>query len=1693
MKTTIELPEISIVAMHPEINQGEDAVYKVTASRAFDSDTLVNLNRRTDFNVLKEDGSGFSGGTGFYFPAGQTIYYYTEHIRFPQSFRRFESALFDGSVSMFIPPSSKYHVASMPNDRATVRVKRFERSSGVSIIADIPTNEGSEVAYFQVTASSPSENIRIVNVDVTSGNNNNYIVGTRRQTVSIPAGETIVKLDVSFTDDFIKEQDEYITATLKDGSGYTVVPTQNSASVLVLDDDAEVPVVRISESNRQRLFNEHWIEGNERSFTLFAMVKDGLNIPSIDVNVQISEDGGGSNYLASVETRQVSIDNINDVEQKKFEIQVPDNDVVNDDGSITVSILPGEGYEVSSTYNSVTSVILDDDKENEISIVAYDSVVTEGQFARFQINTTRKRDRSYSVFLSYEGGIGNFIQGQPKQIIHIPPTRSSRILYVPTFDDEIDESDGSVTVTLTSGPAGSSISVTQRTASVSVLDNDEAPVPPEVSLTTTNSSIVEGATVTIAINSDQAAPTNGLMVNYQKSQIGSFFTASFTGSSSEKIWAGGTSENLVFVTDDDNIDEPDGSFTISVMSSPNYSLGSSSSITINVSDNDAPPVISIADATAVVEGTDANAVFTLTATHPASTTRTINVSITGATGFIPTGQISTSVTLAMSSVNATLNVPIDDDNVDESDGVIIVTILSPTNAEDYQIGSPNVGLVSVADNDVQSSDVPTVTLSSDRFPVYEGGIAKILFTLDQAAPVEGLRVNFSIDEIGNLLTRYSAGLSHVSIPAGEVSHELSLSLYNDNIDEPDGSFTISLINDASYELGTTSSITVETRDNELSPLFTFVDATATYNHGGGIAEFKLQYHPNFAGTRLINVSINGVTRVIEGRPVPSTVAVDGSPPFEKFSLPSNNFGYAVFHVPIHDDQIREQSGEITATLLAPTDSSDYSVRARFQSISLNISDFDLPSSSPLPVVSVTPVTKQVFGDDDYIFRISTSHAVTTPLEINLYSHASISETSGLRGGFSITLPAGDTVYEFRHNSAFFLPSSFGTDNTDGFSEITVESGSGYIVGPRNRAKIIARRYRESPGISIMSFEDISESRYSWFTYAQFQITAPTPAQSDRIINVNVSDGDSDFLLVSGPSKVVLPAGQIKVNLNVPIENDNVDEPDGVITASILPGPGYEVAQTNNTASLMVIDNDGPRVIFIDQKISASYKRWVEGSRGDVNIMASGWGYDVETDVKFRVTDGGSNIYNGSEIRTLKVGYDLYYSLTLQTHDNDTQGDNGLITIEVLPGEGYEVSSTHGRATFEVFDDDDPVKLISIEAIESTITEGEHALFRFTRLYDEYLSYPIHFSYSDGSGDFIEPIPSGAINAPFFRANGFNFRHEGTSRGSVNTTNSDKTKIVGIPTVDDNIDESDGQITITLLTPVWNSYYYSLNPDATKNSVSVTVLDNDDPPENLTPVLTLSATSTAIIEGATATITITSDQLAPTDGIVASYQKSQTGNFFATDFSGSDSATILAGETAKNIEFVTHDDNIEEPDGSFTITLTSSTSYTLGTISSVTVNVTDNDDPPVISIADATAVVEGTDANAVFTLTASNPVSQSRSINVSITGATGFVQPDQIPTTATLDANSTTATLNIPIHNDEIDESDGIITVTISAPTNTDDYQIGSSNVGEVSVSDDDETPTPVVTLSTTTPSITEGDVAKIKLRQIKLLQKVVYK
>ena len=206
------------------------------------------------------------------------------------------------------------------------------------------------------------------------------------------------------------------------------------------------------------------------------------------------------------------------------------------------------------------------------------------------------------------------------------------------------------------------------------------------------------------------------------------------------------------------------------------------------------------------------------------------------------------------------------------------------------------------------------------------------------------------------------------------------------------------------------------------------------------------------------------------------------------------------------------------------------------------------------------------------------------------------------------------------------------------------------------------------------------------------------------------------------------------------------------------------------------------------------------------------------------------------------------------------------------------------------------------------------------------------------------------------------------------------------------------------------------------------------------------------EGSDVSFTVTADP-PPTANLAVSVAVSASGDFGVP--TGSHTVTIPAGQSSVTLTLPSSDDSVDEPDGSVTLTLNSGGGYTVGSLSSQSVQVLDDDDAPqviapVVSVSAGGGVSEGGAAS--FTLTASpaptNPITVS--VTVAASGDFGAVTGSRtvsIPTGGSVSFSVATA-------DDSVDEADGSVSVTVADGT---DYDVGTATA-TVSVADDDDPP-----------------------------------
>ncbi|WP_283160208.1 Calx-beta domain-containing protein, partial [Microcystis aeruginosa] len=222
-----------------------------------------------------------------------------------------------------------------------------------------------------------------------------------------------------------------------------------------------------------------------------------------------------------------------------------------------------------------------------------------------------------------------------------------------------------------------------------------------------------------------------------------------------------------------------------------------------------------------------------------------------------------------------------------------------------------------------------------------------------------------------------------------------------------------------------------------------------------------------------------------------------------------------------------------------------------------------------------------------------------------------------------------------------------------------------------------------------------------------------------------------------------------------------------------------------------------------------------------------------------------------------------------------------------------------------------------------------------------------------------------------------------------------------------------------------------------------------------PSITLAVSPSSVTEDGTTNLVYTFTRTGvTTNSLTVNYTVEGTATN-GTDYTLLPTSVTFEANSA--IATVTVDptaDTIVESDETVILTLAAGTGYTIGTPNAATGTI-NNDDTSVtsqLSINDIT-VVEGKDNNAILTVTVDNPNPQPITFNYTTApiNATANVDYTSQTGTLTIAPNTATATISIPILNDNLNEPDEAFTVTLSNPVNATINPEGG--IGEVIITD----------------------------------------
>ncbi|XHR85236.1 MAG: beta strand repeat-containing protein [Gloeotrichia echinulata GP01] len=272
--------------------------------------------------------------------------------------------------------------------------------------------------------------------------------------------------------------------------------------------------------------------------------------------------------------------------------------------------------------------------------------------------------------------------GTGKTITFAAGSSTATLTIDPTADTTI-ESDETVALTLATG-TGYTIGTT--TAVTGTITNDDLPV---ITVAATDASAAEtntGVTANPGIFTltRTGITTSALTVNYTLggTAIKGTDYSNLTGT---VTFAVGSSTATVTVTPiNDIIFEGTETVILNLATGTSYTLGATSTATVNITDNDSQPTINLSASQTLVEGNTSpqNASYTVTLSNASSQTITVNYATANGSATAGLDYTSTTGTLTFNPgvTSQVINIPILNDSINEANETFTLTLTSPTNA-----------------------------------------------------------------------------------------------------------------------------------------------------------------------------------------------------------------------------------------------------------------------------------------------------------------------------------------------------------------------------------------------------------------------------------------------------------------------------------------------------------------------------------------------------------------------------------------------------------------------------------------------------------------------------------------------------------------------------------------------------------------------------------------------------------------------------------------------------------------------------------------------------------------------------------------------------------------------------------------------------------------------------------------------------
>ena len=362
------------------------------------------------------------------------------------------------------------------------------------------------------------------------------------------------------------------------------------------------------------------------------------------------------------------------------------------------------------------------------------------------------------------------------------------------------------------------------TKTVRILDDDR----PTIALSVDDTSITEGDTATFTLTRGHNT-ANELIVGVSVEDPGGFLEGNYASDAvevpSSVVFAPGeVTKEITITPPDDWRDILDNAFTFTVAQEPHYDIVGSSSLTVQVADNDVAPQVSISFNHAEVdEGTD----LVLEIERIGEDRNPLEIPITaGLVGDEKRHVFGMDAGMSL----LTFRYSQADDSYKGPDHHYTAT-LHPVRAEFWTPASTATVTGAILDNDPY-----VVSVEAFRSSIDEGNI--LHYRLSHNGHIgEALQVRVDHSENGNAVYDSTLGNKTLTIPAGSGNITPGYLTHRNDGYDGDAEFKVELLADDSYEINASyPSATIIVRNKDPLPVLGFRDTSTTVSEGDGTVD-----------------------------------------------------------------------------------------------------------------------------------------------------------------------------------------------------------------------------------------------------------------------------------------------------------------------------------------------------------------------------------------------------------------------------------------------------------------------------------------------------------------------------------------------------------------------------------------------------------------------------------------------------------------------------------------------------------------------------------------------------------------------------------------------------------------------------------------------------------------------------------------